>query len=227
MAKKTVTPAHVPVNYVITVNVDKNGNFAYTLPDGTDAKTLTPTNGDTVQWILKVKGKSQSFSIEFPDFSPFGISLRVFRSFGGPTQRATVNVSSLFRGNLAMKYDVVLENGWSDDPDIVPIPADARLPGLALTNSPIKLSIDPQTGLVITPKDAVMTAGLVTWSWAGAPVDDFNVTFNPPVPGWQTSTSSNGTQQVTLNLAAAAGTNPYTVTTQNLGLSAPGTLAVH
>ncbi len=229
MAKKPSKDKRDPVNYLVLINVDKYGKFTYNLPDGSDASTIRPTNLDTVQWSLKVKGRSQPFTIEFPDFGPFGIRNRVARSFGGPTAKLTVVVSQFYRGNLAMKYNVILTNGWTDDPDVVPIPSDGLAPQLALINPPILLSVDA-SGLVIAPPPIPIRAGIVTWKWDDGTDesnrDDFDLKFDPMVPGWPVTAGSNGTQQILLNLPAAAGANPYTITTENLGLKAAGTLTV-
>uniref|UniRef100_Q01PY0 Uncharacterized protein n=1 Tax=Solibacter usitatus (strain Ellin6076) TaxID=234267 RepID=Q01PY0_SOLUE len=229
MAKKPSKDKRDPVNYLVLVNVDKHGKFTYHLPDGSDASTLRPFNRDTVKWSLKVKEKQQPFSIEFPDYGPFGIHNRVARSFGGPTAELTVNVSPFYRGNLAMKYNVILTNGWSDDPDVVPIPSDGLDPQIQVVNPPILLSVDA-TGLVISPPRSPIYAGIVTWKWQDgvdeSNRDDFDLKFDPMVSGWPATASSNGTQQILLNLPAAGANNPYTITTENLGLKAAGTLTV-
>ena len=229
MAKKPNQAQRTPVNYLVQISVDKYGKFTYTLPNGSDASTITPSNLDTVQWSLKVKGRRQPFSIEFPDFGPFGIRHRIARSFGGPTEKLTVNVSPLYRGNLAMKYNVTLTNGWFDDPDVVPIPSDGLTLQILTVNPPILLSVD-NTGLVISPPRVPIYAGIVTWKWDDATDesnrDDFDLKFDPMVPGWPVTASSNGTQQIQLNLPAQPGNNPYTITTENLGLKAASTLTV-
>jgi len=228
MAKKPTKDKRDPVNYLVLINVDKYGKFTYNLPDGSDASTIRPTNLDTVQWSLKVKGKHQPFTIEFPDFGPFGIRNRVARSFGGPTAKLTVIVSQFYRGNLAMKYNVILTNGWTDDPDVVPIPSDGLNPKIQVDNLPILLSVDA-TGLLISPPRTLL-AGVVSWKWDDATDesnrDDFDLKIDPMVLGWPTTASSNGTQEIVLNLPAAAGGNPYTITTENLGLKATSSLTV-
>jgi hypothetical protein len=219
-----------PVNYHVQISVNKYGEFNYKLDKGGEASTIRPFNLDTIQWSLTVKGRPQPFFVEFPDFGPFGIRHRVIRSFSGPTQKLTVNVSPFFRGNLAMKYNVVLTNGWSDDPDVVPMPSDGLAPHVQIVNSPILLSVDA-TGLVISPPRIPIQAGIVTWKWDDgvdeSNRDDFDLKFDPTVPGWPATASSNGTQEILINLPAAATVNnPYTITTENLGLKAVSTLTV-
>jgi hypothetical protein len=230
MAKKSSNAKRDPVNYHVMISVDKYGEFTYKLHKGGDASTIRPFNLDTIQWSLRVKGRPQPFFIEFPDYGPFGIHHRVVRSFGGPTQKLTVNVSPFFRGNLAMKYNVVLTNGWSDDPDVVPIPSDGLAAQLTVINPPILLSVNA-TGLVISPPPGAIQAGIVTWKWDDtvdeSNRDDFDLEFKPAVPGWPATASSSGTQEIVINLpAATTRNNPYTITTENLGLKADSTLSV-
>jgi hypothetical protein len=225
MAKKPSNTARKPELYDIRIDVKGDGKFYYTLPDGSDASTIRPCNKDTVRWSLKVKGRKQPFTIEFPDFGPFGIRNRVARSFGGPTVALTVNVSPLYTGNLAMKYTVILTNGWSDDPDIVPVPSDEVLG--RVISPPILLSVDA-AGLVITPPLVEIHEGIVTWKWNDAVGesnrDDFALDFDSPAPGWPQTANSNGTQQIVLN--QKKGSSAYTITTENMGLSQKSTLTV-
>jgi hypothetical protein len=233
MAKKPAKAKREPAQFDIYVVVKKDGSFHYTLEDGSEASTIRPFNNDTVRWTVKVRGCKEAFTIEFPDFSPFGVHNKVFRSFGGFTAPATVNVSPFFRGNLAMKYNVTLTNGWSDDPDIVPIPSDGLAEDREIVNPPILLSIG-EGGLVISPPRMEMVAGVVIWQWDdGVPEsnrDDFDLEFNPRTPadlpaGWPGSASTNGTQEIYLNLPKG-GNTPYTITTENMGLSARSSLTV-
>jgi hypothetical protein len=233
MAKKPAKAKRVPAEFDIHVDVKKDGSFHYTLKGGADAYTIRPFNNDTVRWIVRVRGRKEPFTIEFPDFSPFGVHNKVFRSFGGYTAPATVNVSPFYRGNLAMKYNVTLTNGWSDDPDIVPIPSDGLADDREIINPPILLSVGGD-GLVISPPRMEMVAGIVIWKWDdGVPEssrDDFDLQFNPKPPahlpaGWPGTGSTNGTQQLYLNLPKGDNT-PYTITTENMGLSANSSLTV-
>jgi hypothetical protein len=225
MAKKPGKTKSGPILYDIRIEVKGDGNFYYYLPDGTDASTIRPCNNDTVQWSLKVKGRKQPFTVEFPDYGPFGIRHRVVRSFGGPTVALPVSVSPLYRGNLAMKYIVTLANGWSDDPDIVPVPYDSMLPQDTVMNPAIFLSLD-NSGLDITSPLAGIYAGEVTWKWEANVhgSDDFDLKFDAAVAGWPLTASSNGTQQIVLNLPT--GSSGYTITLENLGLSKKSSLNV-
>src|SRR5215471_903752 len=131
-------------DFPIRIDVDKQGNFTYTLMGG-NGSSIQPPSGMTVSWDLFVKGRRQPFSIEFDETSPFGVNKQIIRSFGGPTAPQTVKVSKFFRGNLCMKYSVQLTNGWTDDPDIVPIPADSFKPLVFVTlNPPLNLYQNPE-----------------------------------------------------------------------------------
>jgi hypothetical protein len=212
----------------IRISVDEHGVFTYFADNG-DAAHFHVNVGDTIKWSLKIRGEHAPFTIEFPDFGPFGIQNRVARSFGGPTLPFTVAVSKFYPKNYAMKYNVILTNGWSDDPDIVPIPADGVTPTLDTPNAPVLLSVD-ESGLIITPPNAALHPGNITWKWDPntnpADRDDFTLTFDPAVVGWPPSLDSQGTQEIVYPFKAVAGNNRYVITTKHLILSKAAYLSV-
>jgi hypothetical protein len=215
----------VPVSYDIHVNVDRNGKFSYKA-NGKDASKLLPKLGDTVSWSAKLRGQKTAFQVEFPAIAPFGVDNRVFRSAGKPTPPQTVALLPHYQGNLVFKYTVTVSNGWYDDPIIGPIAGDP-LDSQSVAAQTILLSADNNGGLTITSPAMPLAKGQVSWQWdpQSAYTDDFVLTFNMPVvPGWPPVTNSQA-RNIVLNLQAA-GTDRYTITTVNTGLTAPGTLTI-
>jgi plastocyanin len=214
--------AHSPVAYRIDVNIDVDGEFTYTVNGFEDARRLQVRNGDTVSWTAKMLGKPVPFTVEFPDFSPFGITKRVVRSFLGPTVPQTVALAPLYHGNLVFKYTVTLENGWYDDPDIVPVPSDGV--DTTLSSQHICLTVD-SASLGLNPEDAQFAKGGVQWGWAGKPLDNFTLTFDDPVPdGWPEQTDSES-EVIILDLETP-GSQYYAIDTHHLGASVRGKLTI-
>lgn len=224
MATKQKKTKYTPKLYHVEVNVDSKGNFQYTA-NGVDAKTIRPRNTDKVSWSVKLGGIPVPFQVEFPGYGPFGIGNRVARSLFGATDPLTVSVPNYYHGNLVLKYTVTLPNGWSDDPDVVPVLSDGLDP-LSLDTNVVLLSVDLQGNLVLNPPDASYAKGEVAWKWAGDPQDDFTLKFAAPVPaGWPPVTQSQS-YRIALDLETPATAEKYTIETPNLGLSASGTLTI-
>lgn len=219
-SKRSKKAKRAPVAYDITVNADLNGNFSYSTPGMKDASSIRPANGDTITWLATLNGIPVPFQVEFPGFSPFGPGNRVVRSLFNRTNPMTVALPNFYRGNLVLKYTITLANGWSDDPDVEPVPSDALNTAVSQV---ISLSIDNNTGnLVVDQPNASFVKGQVKWCWAGTPQDDFTVTFSAPVPnGWPPQTASQS-ERIVLDLETAAAGASYSIQTNNLGLSKSG-----
>jgi hypothetical protein len=219
--KKGKAPKHTPTAYHIKVDVDAGGNFKYTADGIPDASSIRPRNGDTIVWSATFVGIPVPFQVDFPGFGPFGAVNQVVRSMFQTTKPLTVAVPSFYHGNLVFKYTVTIANGWSDDPDVEPVPADAFD---ADDTQAISLSIVNQS-LVLSNADASFSKGGVSWKWAPTPLDDFSITFDSPVPpGWPAETNSQA-QRIALDLETA-GSQYYTLQTEQLGLSVRGKLTI-
>jgi hypothetical protein len=218
--EKTKGKAHNPVAYLIEVDVDISGNFKYSANGIPDASTIRPYNGDTISWSAKLMGVPVPFQVSFSGFSPFVGGTQVVRSMFGATDPVKVAVPSFYHGNLVFKYNVTIANGWSDDPDVEPVPSD----GVEKTADQQMISLSIVNGsLVLDQPNASFIKGEVTWKWAAGPSDDFTLTFNgpPPLPaGWPPQTSSQA-KRIALDLETAGSQN-YTIQTLNLGLSSSG-----
>ena len=213
---------HTPTAYLIEVNVDVDGKFKYSAAGLPDASKIRPHNGDTISWSAKLMGIPVPFQVEFPGFGPFGTDHRVVRSMFQPTDPLTVAVPSWYPGNLVCKYTVTIGNGWSDDPDVEPVPSDALVHARA---SVISLSIDNNTGnFTLHQPDGPLHKGEVTWQWTGSPSDDFSLTFDHQIAGWPLQVNSQS-QKITLYLKTP-GAQSYTIQTLHLGLSVSGTLTI-
>jgi hypothetical protein len=219
-AKKRRGTPPPPVAYHIKVNVDLHGKFTYTASGIPDASTIRPRNNDTIVWSVTFGGFPISFQVEFPGYGPFGAINRVVRSVLGATPPQTVNVPSYYKGNMVFKYTVTIANGWSDDPDVEPVPANAL--NADATPQVISLSVDANSGVLSVDKpNAQFTKGEVTWQWAGDKLDDFTLTFDPIVPpGWPPQTASQS-GRLALDMETP-GTQTYTIQTLHLGLSSSG-----
>jgi hypothetical protein len=219
MAKKTIKNSRKPqATFPIRVDVDKEGNFHYTLPNNQLGSTIHPHNNQTVSWQVFVKGRPRPFSIAFSENSPFG-SQNYIRSFGKRTEPLPVAVSKYYRGNLCMEYSVSLDNGWTDDPDIVPNPSDSIDPD-AVKNPDILLYLNDDGKLTVSNDNAVLDKGVVTWIWkGGTDLGKFTLTFDPKVPHWPPSTDSQGhPNRIDLNLMDTDGVaHAYTIQSENFG----------
>ena len=222
--KKGQKAKHVLTAYNIEVDVDLYGNFRYSANGIPDASSIRPHNGDTISWSVKLGGIPVPFQVEFPGFGPFGMAGRVVRSMFQRTAPLTIAVPKYYHGNLVFKYTVTIANGWSDDPDVEPVPSDGvdKTAGTQV----ISLSIDNNTGaLVLDNLDATFVKGEVTWKWATAPLDDFTLTFKTPPTGWPPQTNSQS-QRIALDLETRGLSQPYTIQTLHLGLSVDGKLTI-
>jgi hypothetical protein len=216
-------PPPPPVAYVVEVAVDKKGNFSYTA-NGKPAETLTPNLGDTVSWSVRVNGKRKPFQIEFPGFSPFGFLTRIVRSSSKPTKPLTVTLPKHYQGNLVMNYRVTVPGAWSDDPDIVPPSSD----GIPIGTPPqvISLETDDAGQLTITPENATLNPRGISWQWAGAAQDDFELTFETPPAGWPKSTITSVNGVLVLGLTAPSANQGYKIVTVHSNLHADGVLTI-
>jgi hypothetical protein len=212
----------VPIAYHIRVNAEADGSFKYSADGIPDASSLRPHIGDTIKWTATLMGFPTSFQVEFPGFGPFGGVNQVVRSMFQTTDPLTVTVPSYYHGNLVFKYTVTIANGWSDDPDVEPVPSD----GVATDAITQVISLSIVGGnLTLDNPNASFSEGEVAWKWAQTPLDDFSITFDAPVPaGWPPQTDSQA-QRITLNLQTA-GSQFYTLQTLNLGLSVRGKLTI-
>lgn len=212
-----------PVAYLIDVHVDLAGNFTYSAQGIPDATTIRPRNGDTLSWAVRHGGIPVPFQVEFPGVSPFDSGDQTLRSMFLPTEPQTVNIPSFYHGNRVFKYTVSIHNGWSDDPDVEPVPSDG-IEADALKVQTISLSI-VNDNLVLTNPDASFVLGQVAWNWLGQALDDFTLTFDAPVPaGWPPETNSQ-MRKILLNLTTP-GSQTYTIQTTNFGLSVKGKLTL-
>lgn len=211
-----------PVSYLIHVHVDAHGKFTYTADGIPDASSLKPRNGDTISWSLRHMGVPVPFQVEFPGFGPFGVGTRVVRSTFLPTDPLTVTVPKYYHGNLVFKYTVTMFNGWSDDPDVEPVPAVLIDKD---TQNIILLSVSAGGDLVLNSSEQPFDKGEVEWKWDGQPLDDFVLTFDEQVAGWPLQASSQS-QRIVLDLESPGTAQDYTIQTVHLGLSADGTLSI-
>jgi hypothetical protein len=224
-AKKT-PKISAPVHHQIDVNADAHGNFTYLVNGKTDGSSIRPKNGDTVSWSATLMGFPVPFQVEFSGFSPFGPGNLVTRSLFQSTSPLTVNVPPYYHGNLVFKYTVTLANGWSDDPDIIPVPSDGVLPTAADYPNVISLSIDSSYALALDKPNASYGVGEVVWQWSTTPpLDDFSLTFDDKVPTGWTSPADSQAQKIALDFETTGSQN-YTIQTANLGLSVRGKLTI-
>jgi len=216
----------VPTDHHILVDVDKKGNFTYKLKGGGDAASLlTRRKDDTISWSVRMKGKRVPFQVEFTGAGPFGFVNRAVRSAGKDTPKLTVNVPDSYAGNFVMEYRVTISNGWSDDPDVVPILSDGNVGGL-VAPTVITIAEDGKGGLTVTPPAATAAInGPVLWKWSGTPKGDFTLTFDDPPPGWPVSTASTS-QQIALTFPIAAKDEPYAIKVNNSTLLGTGKLTI-
>jgi hypothetical protein len=208
--------------YEVKVSVDRNGKFTY------NPSTVQPNPGDTISWSVTLRGGKTAFQVEFPCISPFAGG-GVFRSASNPTPKQTVDLLPNYKGNLVFKYAVTVSNGWSDDPVIGPVPADPHS-AKAINTQVILLNVDGNGDLTITPPAQPLSTGVVMWQWNPTckHPDDFVLKFDQPgagVLGWPLSTNSHA-QIIALNMKPA-GSDGYTITTVNTGLSKSGTLTIN
>lgn len=212
-------------NHEVRVAVDKKGNFTYTLKSGGDASSLiTRRKGDSISWSVRYKGKRVPFQIEFAGSGPFGFADRVIRSSGKDSAPLIVNVPDSYAGNYVMEYRVTVENGWSDDPDVVPILSDGTNGLVAPTI--VTIAEDGKGGLTLAPPNATAAIGApVLWKWAGAPKGEFTLAFDDPPPGWPPSTPSTS-QQIALTFPVAGKGEAYAIKLNNSSLFGTGKLTV-
>ena len=222
----TPTITTPPVNYVVYVNVDKNGAFTYTDHNGADARTLRPNMGDTISWFVSLEGEPCPFQIYFPGFGPFGYTTRTIRSSWKPTERHTVTMPKGYAGNLVMAYRVTVPGAWSDDPDVIPPASDGTMPDGTTTEQVITL--DTSTGsLKVNPPSPSFPEGEVTWEWLNTKMDDFALTFtaSPPPSGWPTGPNQSVNAVLVLPLTTR-GTSPYTIQTVHTNQTGTGSLTI-
>jgi hypothetical protein len=222
MSKRAVSHA-----YLIHVNADVSGNFTYTVNGNPSDGRIQPNIGDTISWQATWMNLPTAFQIQFTTLGPFGGASRVQRSLFGPTSPATVALPPNYRGNLIFEYTVTLANGWSDDPDVEPVPHD----GIAQDMNVQCVLLSLINGeLVLTPSAADFSKGVVNWRWDPGQnfKDAFTLTFTTPplVPkGWpQGAQSQSG--EIALNLPASNGVVNYTIDTATLGVSGGGSITV-
>src|ERR1017187_10024555 len=123
--KSTGTPAN-PTPWKILISADpKTGKLRYRDAKGNDLKRVFPSNGDTIQWKLDTGIQKQPFQISFSEVNPFNVGTSVSYRGNGTALSDIVNFNDNFVGSKVCKYTVTLNNGWFDDPDVVPVPADA------------------------------------------------------------------------------------------------------
>jgi hypothetical protein len=212
------------VHWVVEVAVDKKGNFTYKANHDINGETLHPNLGDTVSWSVRVNGKRKPFQIEFPGFSPFGFLTRIIRSSSKPTKPLTVTIPKHYQGNLVMNYRVTVPGAFSDDPDIVPPSSD----GVPFGTPPqvISLGTDDTGQLTLTPENGTLNPGGISWEWAGAPQDDFELTFETPPAGWPKNTITSVNGVLVLSITAPSANQGYKIVTVHSNLHADGVLTI-
>jgi len=217
----------VPVAFNIDVDIDVAGAFTYVLAGSTTpAKSIRPNNGDTVSWRVRLAGLPVPFQVEFDVFNPFGPGKGVIRSLFGRSDPVTVNLPNGYNGNLVFQYRVSTVNGWSDDPDIQPVPSDGIIFPNVVPPTTILLSIVNGV-LTLSSPDLSLPAGEFEWKWSGPAIDDFNLTFDPKVSPWPTSTDS-AEQRIALRLKVptTAGKHPYVIETKTTNQEVSGKIEI-
>jgi hypothetical protein len=224
---KTRQAKRVPVAYNIDVNVDPiTGKFVYVL-ENTDivARSIRPHNGDTVSWRVRLGGMPVAFQVEFGLFNPFGPGNGIIRSLFGRSQPVTVNLPKGYQGNLAFEYCVSIPTGWSDDPDVEPVPSDGIDPDQEVPHI-ISLSI-VNGALTLSNPAASFSPGLVEWRWADVAIDNFTLTFLAPLPSpWPTTTGPLRRIVLSLPVPTPPGAHKYRIDTQTSNQSVEGTLTI-
>ena len=193
--------------------------------NGHDARTLRPNLGDTISWSVRVDGKRRPFQIEFPGYGPFGYLTRAIRSVSKPTKPLAVTLPKKYGGNLVMKYRVTVPGSWSDDPDIVP-PSSDGLITVARTPQVVSLDTDASGKLTLDKVNSNFSAGEVTWKWAGAPQDDFILTFDTPGAGWPKNPTTSVNGVIVLPLMTPGSNQAYKIVTVHSYLTAEGVLTI-
>jgi hypothetical protein len=121
-----------------------------------------------------------------------------------------------FQGSRLCKYTVTLSNGWSDDPDVVPVPPDTLprpfdAPQIVVCLIAWHLDNGTITGIDLTPNNVASRAYQpVDWKWADsqpAPTQDFTLHFDNQVPGWPKDSGPDSE----IILTPGAGQSPFTI----------------
>ena len=200
-------PNRLPTNRTIRISVDRKNNFHYHevfSAEGEDASSLTTINGDRIAWILDSAIEPRTFQIDFDEINPFQIFRRMTLRGTDYIVSEKVKFPDTYKGNRNLKYTVSLGNGWQDDPDVVPVPADAgtMVHGFMLvTDCKISWTDPKYVAISLNPAEIVKNAGggqvAVTWQWdvgSTDPTPPFHLHFDDPVPvGCQRETdSTNG-----------------------------------
>jgi hypothetical protein len=227
-----------PIKWQILIGMaGKSGTFTY-LDKATrkiNLQRLFPINGDTIEWTLDSPFKKQAFQISFSDLNPFDNGTPVSYRGNGGVLSPPVNFLETFMGSKLCKYTVSLSNGWVDDPDVVPVPADAGLhPNIPLVTAACEIRWIVTNGAIagveLVPGTANMTSRIhqpVEWKWASGQqfeTEDFTVTFANPVP--KDCAASNDSTELDLVLTPGAANTTFTVSTHGFTTATPGTLKV-
>ena len=200
-----------PQKFEIEISLDKANNFLYKEhSSGKDATSIVVINDDQITWVLDRAIPERSLQIDFGNLNPFHLYTNVVLRGHGHVTSDPVSFSRTYPFNRQLKYTVTLGNGWSDDPDVVPVENDGGLrKTLAVaTDFAIAWTSNQFTAVALTPAELSKSANggataLVTWQWnvgANDPTPPFTLVFaNPVPPGWPPSTDA--TPGITLSLA--------------------------
>lgn len=239
-------PNRPPEDRTILVSVDPyTRDFHYkNQADNSDASSLRLINGDRLIWVLDPAITPRTFQIDFGAVNPFDLGTPVsLRGIDGVVS-PYVDFPTNYIGRRQLKYNVLLGNGWQDDPDVVPSPTDPGSTRELDVASPhpsdclIKWT-DPNTKVAISLDPSAMSAtvdstGLarVTWQWD--PTQDnpqpFTLVFdgNPPPP-WAGSSEDSTKIDPSIEEYLGAGTATFTIYTSSINgvkIHQTGSLAI-
>lgn len=205
-SKKTKTKTTKPTTWQIFIGFDPTtGKITYRDASNNDASRIFPINGDTIQWALARSIKNQPFQVDFGLVNPFHVGSPVSYRGTKPVLSEAVNFPEEFLGSKLCKYNLSLGNGWSDDPDVVPVPADTVLhPNQIRLGAECLISWHINNGAIagitLNPPDLTsLSHQAVDWRWAdGQPADtaDFSLTFASAVPDCPLTSESSARELV-------------------------------
>jgi hypothetical protein len=236
--------SRAPKHFTIIISLDASLNFRYNeLFSGNDASSLAVINGDLICWILDASIPERDLQIDFGLINPFKIFSNLSLRGEGQVVTPPVNFPSAYPGNRQLKYTVSLGNGFSDDPDVVPVESQLYALGNLALSGDFGLqwvaAQPPYQATILNPADVTKSAGgskaTLTWIWSvnpGDPTPPFNLVFTNPPAGWPAGVtySTDVNPAITLVLPPG-GRTLFTITTTsgdggNSNVQAKGYLTV-
>jgi hypothetical protein len=186
---------------------------------------LRPDVGDFISWNVQRADRWKTelpFQVELQSYLPIGT--RVIRSQGGRTAPYEVTLPENYMGNFVFKYSVATLNGWTDDPDIVPVQSDGSI--LVTSARTVDMYVNIDGVLTLDPSALTVALGEVNWTWSQPKqAEEFTLTFDKKIPGWPQAPLQSAGGQVVAKFRSP-GESMYRIVTQQSGLEATADLTV-